>query len=642
MTTQDRAETITFAQVHIPRTVPATVGHDRSGLSLVPKALVAIPALATLACAATPTIFLVWAAGKGFDITDEGVYLLGSQYPRDILIGATSAYSFTGVLFRLVGENVIGLRLVGLALTVLTALTLFAGLHAVRHRWDSEPQRRGWPRITAEASLIVAGGLLGYSWFQPTPSYNLLTAWGLSSAACTLFLGLARADGRAGETYVCMTAAGACLGLLCLTKFTSALSAGAVFAMVLLLWPSAPLGARAKWIAAVGVGFAIVFVAYFVLFQSPGDWIRSFRLGLWSAATLDDSHGAAAFLRYYRNWRDDVVLEIVKGQGWLLLGLVVLAVLQRVLPRDRWLGGRSLRIAVWLALAYAVYTSVIHLSTYPKSLWAYDITRFQFTWLLFLTLPALGWAGRRPRSTEDIPAGRLRARSLLILLLFLLPFCGALGTGNPLHFVMMYTIAPWFGLFVVLLSVLSLPGRTRWAVPVGAACLSAFCAMQVIGGSLDAPYRMRSGLRLQTHDTEVGAPATRLKLDAEMSAFLTDVRRTAAASGFKPGDDVLGLFDMPGVIFALGGRSPGVPWYTVGYPGSERVNERALGLIGPGRAGQAFIFQTTSSDAWLRTLGSFGIRFPDDYVLCGTLTIPYSWKREQVKWWRPLRRRTAP
>jgi len=225
-----------------------------------------------------------------------------------------------------------------------------------------------------------------------------------------------------------------------------------------------------------------------------------------------------------------------------------------------------------------------------------------------------------------------------VLTLFALPFCGTVGTANSLQSGMRYAMGPWFALFAVMLARLSAPSRTRWAVPVGLAVLSGLSLVYVLRGPLEAPYRLRAGLRGQTEETPIGARGGTLKLDPELHAFITGVRKTAIESGFRPGDDLLGFFDMPGVVFALGGRSPGMAWYTMGYPGSRLVMERGLALAGRERLRRAYILQTTASTEWLQSLRPLGINFPDDYVLGGTFTIPYSWAKEDVRWWRPRNR----
>jgi hypothetical protein len=160
----------------------------------------------------------------------------------------------------------------------------------------------------------------------------------------------------------------------------------------------------------------------------------------------------------------------------------------------------------------------------------------------------------------------------------------------------------------------------------------------MVKGPLEAPYRLLAGLEQQTIDTPIGPDGGTLALDPVLHAFITGVRKAAQDSGFTPGDDVIGLYDMPGIVYALGGRSPGMPWWTMGYPGSRALMERGLSLADPGRVRRAFILQTAASTAWLQSLQPEGIHFPDDYELGGTFTIPYSWAKEEVKWWRPKAR----
>ena len=109
----------------------------------------------------------------------------------------------------------------------------------------------------------------------------------------------------------------------------------------------------------------------------------------------------------------------------------------------------------------------------------------------------------------------------------------------------------------------------------------------------------------------------------------------AQEDGFKPGGDVLGFFDMPGVVFALGGRSPGNPWYNCGYKGSRAFAQKALSLVPPERLKRAFILETSGSAECMPDLAKFGINFPGDYILCGELVIPYPWTKETVRFWKP-------
>jgi hypothetical protein len=599
--------------------------------------LLAIPALATVVALAGAVRFALWASGRGLDITDEGYYLVSARYPADVVMMVTASHRLLRPLFAAVGWNLPLYRAAGVCLTVLSAFVLAAGLDACRRRLDPDAPR-SWTLVASEAAAIALGAMLGYSWVM-TPSYNWITNWGLSLGAgavlTTLTIGEAN---RAASLWLGVL--GAVLGAMFFAKFTAAVAAGGVFALALLLWPLVPFRVRAKWLLPAAVGFVAVVAFYFVVLQSPVAWVRTVRLGLWDAGVQTPLHNAGSLIRYYHDWRDDVVGALFKEFGSLFVALTALAIAIRFAPPDRWVGGRTLRLLAWAGIAYAVYLVSIHLRDFPPSIYHFDVTRLFFGWLLLLGPLALAWRGR-PQSHASVPGRQPRiglAWTIVVLMLFVLPFCGSVGTGNALQFGMRFTLAPWFALFAIVLGCLSAASRTRWSVPVGLACLSAFCIVYIVRGQLEAPYRLLTGLRGQTEETPIGAAGSVVKLDPELHAFITDVRAAAERSGFKPGDDLLGLYDMPGIVFALGGRSPGVTWWTMGYPGSRPVMERAIELAGAERVRHAYILQTKSSTEWLQSLAPKGVNFPGDYVLAGTFTIPYSWAKEEVRLWRPKAR----
>jgi hypothetical protein len=56
-------------------------------------------------------------------------------------------------------------------------------------------------------------------------------------------------------------------------------------------------------------------------------------------------------------------------------------------------------------------------------------------------------------------------------------------------------------------------------------------------------------------------------------------------------------------------------------------------LIGPERARRAFLIEEDKSHPWIETLDALGVDFPDAYVKCGELVVP--WNRAPIRIWRP-------
>jgi hypothetical protein len=604
-----------------PRAVPAI---STSQVSRLTAALLAFPAAVSVGCLAAVSGFFVWTSTRGLDITDEGHYLVAARHPLDVAISVTASHDLLAPLFAAVRWNLPAYRVAGFAITILSALALTAGYETWRRRLDPDGPR-SWIDVVTGGAATATGGLLGHSWLLTTPSYNWISNWAISIGTAAVLVTLAMGDAGGAVVTIAPGVLGLTLAAMFFSKFPSAIATGAIFIAVLMAWPLAPRRARLRWLAALTSGLVIGVAIYFELLRTPASWLSMLRLGLWDAATQNPLHSTAALARYAETWRYDVVGAWLKQFGAVFAALTALAVAIGFVPDDRPLG-RVLRIVAAAVLVYTALAVAVHLRDYPPSLYPYDVARMFFGWLLLLGPLALAWRGL-PRPAAPV--------ALVVAMLFVLPFGGAMGTGNPLEYTMRYTLAPWFVLFALALGRFSAPARTRWAVPAGLAVLTLFSTVYLIKGPLDAPYRLLTDLRGQTIDTAIGDSGTVLKIDPELHDFITSLRRVADETGFKPGDDVIALFEMPGVVYALGGRSPSLPWWTSGYEGSRTAMARAIEVAGRERVRRAYILQTASSTAWLESLAGRGIDFPADYELGGTLTIPFSWTKEEVKWWRP-------
>jgi hypothetical protein len=165
--------------------------------------------------------------------------------------------------------------------------------------------------------------------------------------------------------------------------------------------------------------------------------------------------------------------------------------------------------------------------------------------------------------------------------------------------------------------------------------IAAFASSQILFGCLNNPYRLNSGVLHQSMKTEIGYPASNLLLDTRANRFITELRRLATIHGFKPGDDMLAFYNMPGAVFCLGGRSPGYPWFFGGYKGSKHFAEKALSRIPRDRLRKAFVLQNGIKTFEMPDLSRFGINFPFDYDLFGRLSAPNGNSEEQILLWKP-------
>jgi len=607
------------------------------------KVIRSLMSMVVLALPISIVLFLYWASDRGFDITDEGYYLLVSQFPAEVRVAPNGGFVFTTALFHLVGGNVVAFRRVGLVLTIACALILYAGIERFWRSAFAEKMTH-WLQRSSEAGFVLLGTLLIYAWFLLTPSYNLVNLWACSAWAGFLLLGMAglrSSPTRPWRAAWALAAAGWCITFSFFAKFPTGISLLVLSGLA--LWILSPRGRHAKWVAGalVGVGIALGLSTFFCFGLPPAEWwARSGRGVRYLDILLQTPMSSTRLSQYFFETRD-AVFRPALADFWVLDAILVVSAVALEVCR-RWL-----KIAVgwaddWVLVIVVVVAGWL---SYRRGFWlgvdTRGLPRFYVSWLILLLVAISIGTARRWLAAQRRGRTNLGPVLAMACLLFCLPFAAAFGTSNPLHVNIAMNLAGWFGLTLLLFRGLAQMDGRAYAVAAGTLVLAVLASAQIVTGILRTPYRLNTGILEQSEPTEIGVPPTRLKLDAETSQFFRELRALAAQNGFKPGDDVLAFFDMPGVVFALGGRSPVIPWYTGGNKGSKLADEWALGMLGRERLARAFVFQTASSTSWLEGLRRQGIAFPANYVLCGELKIPYNWSKERVRLWRPLGHRVA-
>ena len=128
-----------------------------------------------------------------------------------------------------------------------------------------------------------------------------------------------------------------------------------------------------------------------------------------------------------------------------------------------------------------------------------------------------------------------------------------------------------------------------------------------------APYGLPQGIVRQTEEVE-GLPGVRV--DAATKSFLESVAAHMREGGFRPGDPVLALDFMPGLVFYLGGTSPGFTLYVVDSPRLNCFNVNRLYRTPP-----YLILGRPMSIEQAACLEAFA--FPDDFRPIGNVGFPY-------------------
>lgn len=582
--------------------------------------------LGAVLCAAIAVV--LWGADRGLAFDDEGNYLLGARYPSEIQQNVSAIYTFTGHIFRLTSYNPVSFRMLGVAAVILSALIFWMGFYKLVIKLLPDAAH---VRFLKHYSLlfIMIGAGLHYQWSYLTPSYYTLTAVVVNIFSGCVFLGLVRLEAKDFlQAYMAFFVVGIIFGLTLFLKFPTAIPLLFASIALILLWGGAGFSMRIRLLAVVLFGFLAWLAIYFSFEQTPWRTLELFQEGWRLYQTLGYHKPTQKLLDYPKDFF--VLVYTVIFEYWLCYVLIVFGVLIKYsapnFSPDKFriffqlLTWAVVALALLVSLKDGVFVDVPErLVTAPVEGRTRPYLSFQLGWILLLSAVLLFYSLRG--GIKRWGSGKLH---WMFLFLLLLPIAGSLGTSNPIYNVIQFYVAPWFGAILFLLIMLIIRYKIGSALLVFVVLsISAFASSHIIQGSVFQPAQIRPrNLLDQSIPTAVGHPPYYLNLDLETHNIVEQLSIAAKSNGFLPGDDIIGFDNIAGLVFALGGRSPGHPVFPCCY--SKSMNEyskMALQLADKTRLKKSFILLGINSQSDISSiLDSVGIRFPDDYQLVGKVS----------------------
>ncbi len=495
-------------------------------------------------------------AGRGFDVTDEGFYVLSYRWwdstPR-VFTGVQYLY---GPVFELLGWSIAGLRVVRLVSVVLVHLAFgWAFMSWLRTRRPEAPASRGW-ELAGALTILASAGVM-YGWLPLSPGYNdvaLLTSLLLVS----LLLWSMRAVVAENRLPVLAAAcAGPPVVALVLAKWASA---GLIMLFLLIVGVVAlrSLGARG-WlryvVTAIGsVAVCLLLVNAFVQPLRPLASEMAEVNRLVAASTNSPLTLIGMYLRTTFSMGAEAL--VLAALALLIAGLGVL------LRRTRF-AAAGLPLVVLGPVAALVAANpgswglpgggIQGIPTYVPQLIALA--------LVVVVASSVGrWTGRRTPGRPVASARPGRAADLAVVtMLVLLPAVQALGTGNPLAYLAVNGFPCWVALMVAACTA-SGPRPVAQALAVSATgCAVLVAATTGADGLVRHPYRTAAWSEATSTVGGAGALA-QVRVDPETAARFKDVR--AAAGEHRTGDPVMAFDEMAGMVLLLDGRSVGEAWYS--------------------------------------------------------------------------------
>lgn len=551
----------------------------------------------------------LWAVRRGFDITDEGLYLLELSKPHANIPGVTQ--------FELVATlgsggrhlGIVGWRLLGLVMTIASCGLLGLALsHHVRTPSVATSERHVWIadwKVTAPFSILT--GTLAYGVARPTVSYINMNASLVALEIALLLWAIgprrarrAPAGKRPGaqETTGPQETTGAQETNGPLSRVRRSVGhQGALVAPVLtgillgfhlfVRWPTAVLMTGVLAVAhlyfvkpwrrgLVNVSVLMMAAAATIVLTAQDFVGRWFSLDamLSSARTASDStaHNPGGLMSDYLA---DIKRFAGLGFGWVGLAVGVVGLVFLIQSR---VSRRAARLLLGLVGAVGV------VSILWRGHGSAQGYMERVDWVVGLILGAatvIALARRQASTHADAGAGgdahgdtRVDVTRAVALAWLSVAAVGAsvVGSLSPILGRTSHAAAPIAVALTLALAVLIESGFLRNS---GAALvIVAFCGAggaYATYGTVFDPYRVPTDLLQQTHSVQGVGPLNGIRVDqasAEMFQELADL--VADTTTLSPDDPILALSQAPGLVYALDGTAPGTAWIPAPVEGKQR------------------------------------------------------------------------
>jgi len=497
---------------------------------------------------------LMWAAGRGFDFTDEGLYLLWLSDPFGFDASVTQFGFAYHALYVLFDGDVATLRRANVLITWMLSCWLFLVMAS-----------RDAPRLTWRHWLVsIAWGSTGLALFRTalfTPSYNSLALQSLLLSA--IALNLIDAPTRRRQV-----AASVLLGLGGWLAFAAKPTTAALLAVLSLAYLASlrPVPWRQLLVAAMTAAL-VMFVTANWIDGGVTAHVERMRLGLEMAQAMDAGHSGQGLMRAH---------SLVMPPPLMVACTLIFAVSAIGMAMTN--SSQKARVTLtFVSLGFGMASLALLVGWVPVNGARHPL--FSLTLLSAASGIFMGTLLRISYQKKLMPSARISPQQVVLaLVLLLFPVAFAFGTASNI-----WNVAGGAAVFWVA-SALSLAsrqtaGRAAWfgiGLPVSLVIMSA-----MLTAAHRDPYRQPGPMAQADRLVTIG-PGQRAQLlvHTEFATTLEGAREVARSNGYAEGDSVIDLSGQsPGLVFALGGRSPGAAWLLGGYRGSENLAMVALSRV---------------------------------------------------------------
>lgn len=571
-----------------------------------------IPSLILSILLAFVVFVLIWGINKGFDLSDEGLYMLNFLYPNE-----TAPYWKYGVLFNQIfgwlDFQVIEYRALRLVLTLFSTWVLTWGFwHWMKNNtfFNSKFQ---FSRLGIFAFLSL-GSLVGYSFGPQTLSYNSLLNIDLQFILGLFFYYLfANQKHQKIKAWASLSGIGFILMLMFFTKFSAAILV---------------LGALVFWIALFHINrnkffknlildnlFLLVGIIFGLnYFALSSDSLSDLFAELSNSLSTVPGHDLTTI---YKTYTVSSRFAFVDSVLWMfeipILFLLLIWFKSEMKQGD----------FLFIFLGILIYTCVrFFLKDYFKSGLIHVNTAFYPYISILFSFLVLHFLIHFKNKKEKITIPK-REVYLVSFLLFFIPILASAGTNNSLPLQCVLFLSNWFLLFYILLIRISEFIQNKFFAICIVIFIGIISVSQTIFGFVYAPYRLNGNLFAQKENVENLEKVKNLKLDLQSKNFILKIDSILNSKIKRlENQPMISVNASPGIVYLLNGISPGSGWYkyyehelncfNIQKSNLENLNKSILFVEGDGRIPNEFV----------DCLNEKGFDFPSSFSNVGVVRHP--------------------
>ena len=557
--------------------------------------------------------FVFYCVPRGFDITDNGYYLLNSARFEDVSYEIRLFGIFTRLLYFAAGGSTGIMRILGAVLLLIMSLLSgwFAGKHFNAKSLDQ--------KLFFLLSPSIPAAMFYYDWLS-TPNYNWLA---LVAGLCLTtgflgYFGTSRHSAVIGGFTLCVS----CFIAFFAKPTTSALFFAISLAVVFIERKKKSSIKPVIWGALTGLAVGVVFI-YVSGLTIPG-LIEKIIRGNYAISLF--AHSISSIFMPLINYAGNVTIDLAVDWAVILSVFAFVYIFIDVKPETK----NLIYVSLWL------FFLLLPGLLFDAGIWVGFGLILTFLVILLTTL----LFHRDININIDHPGVLFRKALYLLFVALAIAF----GTINnyTYYFAHILCIFVLSGIFLIEL----LPDYTKGLARGGYFLVLAILVtynMFILPNqsSTVTAYRQDVNTWDMKSETSIRSGKERIIFSANYASVFTDLQNQAETSGFRTETPVIDLSGMsPGIIYILDGRSPVYPWMAGGYANSTQFARSILSEWKEEDIQQAWILTSKIFTSLPESLlVEKGLDFPGSYQEVATITLPIASYRDfpTITLWKPVR-----